>query len=84
MLKAIASLHSYRHWTLDHSFYVMVLVAAAVTSRSSLEAWFWIVSRNRRDEQDCTGPIAGTCSHLLANERWVWITPVVLVAVAVS
>jgi alginate O-acetyltransferase complex protein AlgI len=29
MLKAMASLHTYRHLTLDHSFYVMTFVAAA-------------------------------------------------------
>jgi alginate O-acetyltransferase complex protein AlgI len=76
MLKTITSLHSYRHLTLDHSFYVMTLLAAVgyfavigsgalldrlgENSSSSLSLWLRWVG-------------------IFARERWVWIAPIVVV-----
>ena len=77
MLKAMASLHTYRHLTLDHSFYVVNLAAAIgyflVIGSSMLLDRFAEMSHRR------TGRISRLLGAI-ANERWVWITPVVLVA----
>ncbi len=77
MLTAIASPHTYRHLTLDHSFYVMTFAAAAgyftVIGGSMLLDRFAEMSHGK----------PGRISSLLgviANERWVWITPVVVIA----
>jgi D-alanyl-lipoteichoic acid acyltransferase DltB (MBOAT superfamily) len=88
MLKAMVSLHSYRHPTLDHSFYAMTFVAAA--------GYFAVIgggavldrvgeAAQRRRESDRGRPRTGLGSALLtllgtlANERWVWIAPMVIV-----
>jgi alginate O-acetyltransferase complex protein AlgI len=84
MLKSIASLHSYRHITLDRSFCVMTFLAAAgyfaVIGGTVLLDYLSEIARNW--EQTATsvatkwfGSLVGT----LASERWVWITPVVVV-----
>ncbi len=73
MLKALTSLHTYRRLTLDHSFYVMTLLAAA--------GYFAVIGGGAlldRFEKVSPGPF-GTLLQTLANERWVWITPVVIV-----
>jgi alginate O-acetyltransferase complex protein AlgI len=74
MFKAIASPHSYRHLTLDHSFYVMTLLAAG--------GYFAVIGGGvLLDRLSGSAPgLFGTLLQTLANERWVWITPVVLVA----
>ena len=83
MLKAIASLHTYRHLTLDRTFCVMTFLAAA--------GYFAVVGASmlldrlaaRAQEQAAAGGKAGwltSISATLASERWVWITPVVVVA----
>jgi alginate O-acetyltransferase complex protein AlgI len=76
MLKAIVALRSYTHLTLDHSFYVMTLLAAvgyfAVIGGSAL--------LDHLGESGAGAPGAvGRLIQTLANERWVWITPVVIV-----
>lgn len=77
MLKAITSPHSYRHLTLDHSFYVMTFVAAAgyftVIGGSMLLDRLGEISRAKPGRM-------GSMFGAITNERWVWITPVVLVA----
>ena len=77
MLKAMASPHSYRHLTLDHSFYVMTLLAAVgyfgVIGGSMLLDRLAEMSRGK------PGRMSGLLG-VIANERWVWITPVVVVA----
>ena len=78
MVKAIVSPGRYAHLTLAHSFYVMNLLAGlgyfAVIGSSALldrmgEAAGKQVSPNRW----------GTLLATVANERWVWIAPVVVV-----
>jgi alginate O-acetyltransferase complex protein AlgI len=84
MLKAIASPHSYAHLTLDHSFYAMTILAAAgyfavigigeLLDRLGEGARAWA--------ETATGTlrrVAGNLVATLANDRWVWITPVVVV-----
>ncbi len=79
MLKAMASLRTYRHLTLDHSFYVMVLAAAA--------GYFAVIGGSMlldrlaeaANEQAAPGR-ARRLLAILANERWVWIVPVVVVS----
>jgi lysylphosphatidylglycerol synthetase-like protein (DUF2156 family) len=88
MLKAIVSLRTYRHLRLDRSFCVMTLVAAvgyfAVIGGSVLLDRLGEFARSEKK----TAP-GGVPSRLgnafrsllgtLADERWVWIAPVVLV-----
>ena len=100
MLKAVASLRTYRHLTLDHSFYVMTLVASvgyfAVIGAGMLLDRLGQYAQSGKDE----ARKAATRKHdaprddprkkptprwvsflgLLANERWVWITPIVIVS----
>ena len=84
MLKAIASPHSYRHLALDHSLYLMTFLAAA--------GYFAVIGAgellNRLGElarawaRNAPNPLRARLAHLLgilADERWVWITPAVLV-----
>jgi len=73
MLKAMASLRSYRHLTLDHSFYVMTLLAAV--------GYFAVIGAGALLDR-LSKPAPGrlrTILATLARERWVWITPVVVV-----
>jgi alginate O-acetyltransferase complex protein AlgI len=73
MLKAMASLRSYRHLTLDHSFYVMTLLAAL--------GYFAVIGAGAlldRLSEPAPGRLR-TILSTLARERWVWITPVVVV-----
>ncbi len=78
MLKAMATLRSYRHLTLDHSFYVMVLAAAA--------GYFAVIGGSllldrlsAAAHEQAPSRIANLLS-LVADERWVWIVPVVVVS----
>jgi len=84
MLKAIVAFRTYRHLTLDHSFCVMTFLAAAgyfaVTGASLLLDRLAEVVQHRKEKTP--GPLArwfGNALQILANERWVWITPVVVV-----
>ncbi len=73
MLKAMASLPTYRHLTLDHSFYVMTLLAAG--------GYFAVIGLGTlldRLGEIGAGPLK-TPLGALARERWVWITPAVVV-----
>jgi alginate O-acetyltransferase complex protein AlgI len=79
MLKAMASLRTYRHLTLDHSFYVMVFVAAvgyfAVIGGSML------LDRLAESAREQVPPSRmGRLLTMFADERWVWIVPVVVVS----
>ena len=82
MLKAMASLRSYRHLSFDHSFYVMTFLAAA--------GYFVVIGAGEYLDhlnetgmhESSLGPLRAFFANAigtLARERWVWITPVVLV-----
>jgi len=80
MLKALVSPHGYTHRNLDPSFYMLTLLAAggyfAVIGGSILLDHLAEAARTRQE----TAP--GRLSNwlgILANERWVWITPVIVV-----
>jgi len=79
MLKAILSLHSYRHLSLDHSFCAMTLLAAggyfAVLGGQALLDRLGEFARARWNSG-----ILRTILLAATDERWVWITPAVLVA----
>ncbi|HEY6340664.1 MAG TPA: MBOAT family O-acyltransferase [Bryobacteraceae bacterium] len=81
MLKAIVSPHTYRHLSLDHSFYVMTLLAAvgyfAVIGAGELLDRLSEIAPGTRGTS--LGNLVGTVFGTLARERWVWITPVVIV-----
>ena len=79
MLKALASPHTYGHLTQDLSFYVMTFVAAAgyfvvIGAGALLDrlkesvAWVRILPRG-----------LGNLFSAFLDERWVWITPLILV-----
>jgi alginate O-acetyltransferase complex protein AlgI len=73
MLKAMTSPRSYRHLTLDHSFYVMTLLAAV--------GYFAVIGAGAlldRLSEPAPGRLR-TALGIVARERWVWITPVVVV-----
>jgi alginate O-acetyltransferase complex protein AlgI len=85
MLKAIAAPHTYRHLTLDRSFCLMTFLAFAgyfvVIGASTLLDR--IAERAQEQTAAGAGGKAGWLTSIfgtLARERWVWITPVVLVA----
>jgi alginate O-acetyltransferase complex protein AlgI len=82
MLKAIVSFPSYRHLTLDHSFCAMTLLAAAgyfaIIGASELLDRIAEAAREWSTAVGLRGWI-GSALGTLANERWVWITPVVIV-----
>jgi alginate O-acetyltransferase complex protein AlgI len=79
MLRAITSPHSYRHLTLNHSLYLMTFLAVA--------GYFAVLgAANLLDRLGDFVRGAATMPRLLrvllggvADERWVWITPMVLV-----
>jgi alginate O-acetyltransferase complex protein AlgI len=79
MLKTITSLHSYRHLTLDHSFYVMTLLAAV--------GYFAVIGAggllDRLEENSSSSSSSLSLPlrwvGIFARERWVWIAPIVVV-----
>jgi hypothetical protein len=72
MLKAIFALHSYRHPVLDRSLYFMTILAAA--------GYFAVLgAAYLLDRVEDSPRTSGTWLGLFAAERWVWITPVVVV-----
>ena len=79
---AIVSFPSYRHLTLDHSFCAMTLLAAAgyfaIIGASELLDRIAEAAREWSTAVGLRGWI-GSALGTLANERWVWITPVVIV-----
>ena len=81
MLKSIVRFGTYRHLTLDHSFCVLTLVAAVgyfvvIGGTILLDRLAESASMAARTRSvSGFGRMLGT----LAVERWVWITPVVLV-----
>jgi D-alanyl-lipoteichoic acid acyltransferase DltB (MBOAT superfamily) len=82
MLKAMASLRGYGHLTLDHSFYVMTFLAAAgyfaVIGAGELLDYLNELS-SRESSRGAFGVLFANTIGALARERWVWITPVVVV-----
>lgn len=84
MLKALGSLQAYRHLTLDHSFYVMTLLAfvgyfAVIGAGELLDRLGERALRQTEAARGRLRTLLGTFLGTLANERWVWITPVVVV-----
>jgi hypothetical protein len=84
MLKAIVAFRTYRHLTLDRSFCVMTFLAAA--GYFAVIGGGFLLDRlaesGRRWRETATSGLVrwfGNALGILANERWVWITPVVVV-----
>ncbi len=72
MLKAMLSLGSYRRFTLDHSFYVMTLLASV--------GYFAVIGIGELlDRFGETAFASRSVIGAFARERWVWIAPVVVV-----
>jgi alginate O-acetyltransferase complex protein AlgI len=88
MLQAIASPGSYRHFALDHSFYAMTLVAFLgyfavvgvkhLLDRLGLAASNWAETATGTVERGLASFFAA-----FADNRWMWITPIVLFAILV-
>ncbi len=82
MLRAIASPRSYLHLTFDHSFYVMTFLAAAgyfaVIGVGELLDYLGDV-RLRESSHGLLGTLFANIIGTLGRERWVWITPVIVV-----
>ena len=84
MLKAMLSLHTYNHRTLDRSLYLMTFLAAAgyfaVIAGGALLDRLGGYARSRSDgTSSALRKLTGRWLGTFADERWVWITPVVLV-----
>lgn len=80
MLKAIAAPHSYRQLTLDHSFYFMTFLAmagyfAVIGCAELLDR----LGEFARKQGEARPGAMLSLLRVVADERWVWITPVVLV-----
>ena len=84
MLRAIASPRGYRHLTLDHTFCVMTfLLAAGYFAVIGVGMLLDRAAGRARERAAAAGGAVGwltSISEILATERWVWITPVVVVA----
>lgn len=86
MLRAISSPHSYSHFILDRSLYVMIFAAVAgyfavIAGAALLDH---LKAQARTQDPLDAGWLYSRMANLLvvlANERWVWITPVVLVSI---
>ncbi len=78
MLKAMATLRSYRHLTLDHSFYVMVLAAAA--GYFAVIGGSLLLDRLSAAAHEQAPSRTANLLSLVADDRWVWIVPVVVVS----
>ena len=80
MLRALGSVRSYAHLTLDHSFFVMTFVAAA--GYFAVLGGGALLDRLAELAASTTGAARGTFRswlRTLASERWVWITPAIVV-----
>ena len=85
MLRALASPRAYRHLTLDHSFYLMTFLAAAgyfavIRADELLDRLGKATRGWGETAQGTPKTLSANLLGSLANERWVWITPVVIVA----
>ena len=72
---------TYRHLTLDHSFYVMVFAAAA--GYFAVIGGSMLLDRVSEAAHDQAAPRRSLLARVvvtLADERWVWIVPVVVVS----
>lgn len=80
MLMAIVSPRSYRHLAFDHSFYVMTLAAAlgyfSAIAGAELLNRIGVFARTMQERKPT---MASWWIGLVAEQRWVWITPIVLV-----
>jgi alginate O-acetyltransferase complex protein AlgI len=87
MLQAMASISTYRHLSLDHSLYAMTFLAAAgyfavIGSAAMLNSLGEFVHRQADHSPALQRTLRGrmlAALGALADERWVWITPVVIV-----
>jgi len=81
MLKAIVAPSSYAHLNFDHSFYVMTFVSAAgyFIVIGSVELLNRVGESARALEESRPG--VASLLRAFADERWVWITPLVLVLI---
>jgi hypothetical protein len=88
MLKAIASLRSYHHFVLDRSLYLMTVMAAAgyfsvigaANLLDRLGAYADRLSQNTEAKSfKLPGALISSFLGAIANERWIWITPLVVV-----
>ncbi len=81
MFQAIASPHSYSSPTLDYSFYLMTLLVAvgyfAVIGASQLLDY--LGQRGLSGARPGLESVFARAIGALARERWVWITPLVIV-----
>jgi alginate O-acetyltransferase complex protein AlgI len=77
MLKSIVSIHGYKQHSLDHSFYFMTMLAFA--GYFAIIAAAALLDRLGESVRQWTRSAFEMLLTALANERWVWITPVVLV-----
>jgi len=78
LLKAIASLHTYTRLTLDRSLYLLTFAAAA--GYFAVIGGGELIDRVREYARAESAPgRLRTLLGTLADERWVWITPLVLV-----
>jgi alginate O-acetyltransferase complex protein AlgI len=84
MLKAIASPSTYGHLTLDHSLYFMTFVAsvgyfAVIGAAELLDRVGDSARRWARSTPSALQRHLATFTVSLADERWVWVAPAVLV-----
>jgi alginate O-acetyltransferase complex protein AlgI len=84
MLKALASIDTYRHLTLDHSFYLMTLLAflgyfAVIGVGVLLDRLREAIHSWTETAEGVPRRTLATLFGALERERWVWITPVVVV-----
>ncbi|HTS35597.1 MAG TPA: MBOAT family O-acyltransferase [Candidatus Solibacter sp.] len=80
MLKALGALGSYTKLRLDHSFYVMAFAAfagyyVALLVGNMLDRW----SKASAGVSGAKAGLINSAFAALANDRWVWITPLVVV-----
>jgi alginate O-acetyltransferase complex protein AlgI len=84
MLKAIVSLGSYRHATLDHSLYFMTFLAAAgyfvvIGGSELLDLLGEYGRRLAATARSGLRRWPGVMLEILADRRWIWIAPLVVV-----
>jgi hypothetical protein len=81
MLEAMVSFSTYRHLTLDRSLYLMTFLAsvgyfAVVGAGELLNRWG---ESARARARNASFAWLSNLVATLAEERWVWITPILLV-----
>src|ERR1700722_9762608 len=83
MLKAMGSVSTYRHLTFDHSYYVMTMLAAAgyfaILAGGALLDHLAEFASTQAEAAFGFRRSLGRALAAVANERWMWVTPVVLI-----